>query len=206
MSKKKIVVERPEEAKSLADLKRIWGSCQRCSGCTDRKNVVLGAGPVPAPVMLIGQWPARDEDETGLPVRGMGGQYTYWALQLAEIPWEIVFFDNILACWVRNPNKTHKVACRPRLEDTIEIVKPRLIVAAGAEATMWFVGGKKGIDWTCRTKEHGGAVVYFTTHPMEPLRQKTPDTVDRSDAKIRREYAGLGALAREMRITEPKNE
>lgn len=47
--------------------------CAACSCRSEARQVVPGTGPVTSPVMVIGQNPGVDEDRTGVPFCGAGG-------------------------------------------------------------------------------------------------------------------------------------
>jgi len=189
-------------------MKEEWIKCNRCMFSAGRVKAVLGAGNLDAQIMMIGQWPGKDEDKLGIPVQGEGGKWVKAALDVAGIPWDWVFFDNILSCKPNaTPKKPEKAACRPRWEETIDIVSPKLIIAAGAEASKALHGSNTpgsrlaGTSWTYKET----IVVFSTTHPAEPLRMKSPDTQTASWKKISLEYRMLGDIARGLCIL-PRSE
>lgn len=179
-----------------------WINCQRCKYHIGRKLVVLGAGDLDAKIVMIGQWPGKDEDRLGIPVQGEGGKWVKAALDEAGIPWEAVFFDNILGCKPDgNPRKEQKRICRERLDTTIDIVKPRLIILAGAEASKEIYGKNIAGSKLAGTSWIDGERTYFsTTHPVEPVHMKSPDARRASWNRIALEYKTLGDLARSMCI------
>lgn len=204
-SKKK--PERPLIATSWGHMVEIWQDCQRCALHKHRKKVVIGQGAV-GKVMVIGQYPGKDEDESGVPFIGMGGGYTHAALQTAGIPWSDCFFDNCLACKCQKPLKAYLDPCRPRLEDCITIVGPQLIVGCGKIAANWLSGTQKSIDrLSCRIFHWHDIPVFCVTHPMESWRLKdAPDAQEKSLAKTQREFEALGFVAREMGLAGPAEE
>lgn len=179
-----------------------WKTCTKCRFATGRVQVVLGAGNLDAKIMVIGQWPGKDEDKLGIPVQGEGGKWVKAALDVAGIPWESVFFDNILGCQpVGTPKKVEKNICWPRLEETINIVDPALIILMGAEASKYFYGKNvPGSSLAGTWWEKDGRILFSTTHPVEPPRMKSPDAKTSSWNKIYREYCLVGLKAREMQL------
>jgi uracil-DNA glycosylase len=182
-------------------LRNNWLSCTRCKFHTGRKQVVLGAGSLDSGIMLIGQWPGKDEDIKGIPVQGEAGKYVNSALQQAMIPWDSVFFDNILGCHPgeTKPKNEEKNICWERLSKTIEVVAPRVIILCGAEASKFLydkpIAGSKlaGTFW-----ERNGITWYSTTHPGEVARMKSPDAKSASWTRICTEYKILGTKVREL--------
>jgi len=190
------------ESTSWAELRTNWSECTRCALHEKRTKVVLGTGAV-GKIMIVGQYPGRDEDSSGIPFCGVGGQYTQRAAEIARIPWDACFLDNCLGCRsVGKPRQAMVNTCRPRLEDTIALVSPRLIVACGAVATKWFSGTQFGMEiMSGTTGEYNGIPVYYCTHPMEPFRlMENPNAVEKSVNKVRREWRAIGDLARELEI------
>ena len=55
-------------------LKEAAVSCTKCDLCKTRKNVVFSSGSITAKIMVIGEAPGAEEDETGLPFVGRSGQ------------------------------------------------------------------------------------------------------------------------------------
>ena len=154
--------------------------------------------------MVIGQYPGKEEHLIGLPFQGNGGYYTKIALEIAKIPWEEVFFDNVLACFKSAPTKEQIDPCRTRLEASIKIVKPQLIIALGAIASKWISGTNKPMEQLLMSKGLWNGYKYFcVTHPLEPIRTKDPDTAERSMIRRDIEFCALGDYARELELLPP---
>lgn len=206
-ARKKKVAEPRVVARSWTELREQWQACTRCDLHTTRRLVVLGAGAV-ADFMIIGQAPGKDEDVCGVPFQGVGGIYTQAALDIAGIPWARCFFDNCLACKCVKPLKAHLDPCRPRLENTIALVQPKLIISMGAVAAKWLSSTRKNLDsLACTTSLHGDIPVFYCTHPLEPGRlADKPDAYDKSVAKINSEYQSLGSFAREIGLLSEAEE
>ena len=60
---------------NMDKMRAMAAGCARCEAlCESRKRVVWGSGPVPAPLMFIGEAPGREEDDMGLPFVGESGR------------------------------------------------------------------------------------------------------------------------------------
>lgn len=59
---------------SLVELAQHCNQCQRCELGETRHHAVVGRGHPQAPIMIIGEAPGQNEDETGLPFVGKAGQ------------------------------------------------------------------------------------------------------------------------------------
>ena len=96
-----------------------------------------GEGPLNAKVMLIGQNPGADEDETGRPFVGRAGKFLTKTLAEYGIKREDIFITNIVkhvSPKNRKPYPDEVAACLPYLNTQISIIKPKIIVLLGATA------------------------------------------------------------------------
>ncbi|HYF59776.1 MAG TPA: uracil-DNA glycosylase family protein [Burkholderiaceae bacterium] len=109
--------------------------CTACTLCASRRNTVFGAGPQPAPWMLIGEAPGEQEDERGEPFVGPAGQLLDRMLASIGVdrPRE-AFVANVLKCRPprnRDPSPEEVARCEPYLLRQLELVRPRLVIALG---------------------------------------------------------------------------
>ena len=112
-------------------------SCKKCRLWQGAKHGVPGEGPLNAKVMLIGQNPGADEDETGRPFVGRAGKYLTKTLAEYGIKREDVFITNIVkhvSPENRKPYPDEVAACLPYLNTQISVIKPKIIVLLGASA------------------------------------------------------------------------
>lgn len=126
-----------------------WRDCKLCPLCETRKRIVLSRGKVPAEVLFVGEGPGESEDIIGCPFVGPAGQLldqminkVVGRLKLESPP--STAFTNLVACIPKNPKGTEKrkdnqpsakeiKACMPRVDQMIELCKPKLklIVCVG---------------------------------------------------------------------------
>jgi uracil-DNA glycosylase family 4 len=133
---------------------------------------VPGEGPSSSPVMLVGEAPGAQEDQTGRPFVGRAGRLLTMAMTEAGIDRSEVFITSVIKCRPpknRKPKKSEVEACLPYLEAQMELVKPRAVVLMGNVATRAILG----IDGV--TSRHGqlhrGRFI-LTFHPAAVLRNK----------------------------------
>ena len=96
-----------------------------------------GEGPANAKVMLVGQNPGAEEDETGRPFVGRAGKFLTKVLADNGIKREDVFITNIVkhtSPQNRKPFTDEVAACLPYLKIQISVIKPKMIVLLGASA------------------------------------------------------------------------
>jgi uracil-DNA glycosylase len=127
----------PEIADRWQRLQAQVRECTRCTLCQGRTQTVFGVGQQRAELMVIGEAPGQDEDEQGEPFVGRAGQLLNSMLRALGHPRETVYIANILKCRPpnnRNPNPTEVASCMPYLQQQIELIQPRMILAVGGIA------------------------------------------------------------------------
>jgi len=113
--------------------------CNACRLRLTRNNAVLYRGPVPCPIMLVGEAPGSQEDRFGKPFVGPSGQVLNRLLSRAGITETDVYLCNVMKCRPpanRNPTETEIRCCRPWLIEQTRLVRPNVIVAMGEIATV----------------------------------------------------------------------
>jgi DNA polymerase len=113
-------------------------SCTLCKLCETRTNVVVFDGNPQAKLMIIGEGPGQQEDLTGRPFVGRAGQLLDKILESAEINRQRdTYICNVVKCRPpgnRVPLETEQKSCRQYLDAQIALVKPEIILLAGATA------------------------------------------------------------------------
>ena len=169
--------------------------CRRCPLWRDATQGICGAGPAPAPLLIVGEQPGDQEDLAGQPFVGPAGQMLDAALAEAGIAREDAYVTNAVKHFKHEPSgkrRLHKTpnagevtACRWWLDAERRLVKPRLIVTLGATAALGVLDRKPAV-----TRERGipvvapgGEVVLMTVHPSYLLR--IPDAAARTAERAR---------------------
>ncbi len=133
----------------LADLEAIAQSCTRCPLANGRTTVVFGEGDPNADLMVVGEGPGHDEDVQGRPFVGRSGQLLdRLLLEEAGLDRRQVYIANVVKCRPpgnRDPEPAEIDACRPFLEQQIDLIGPRVILTLGNFATRVLLGTKQGI-------------------------------------------------------------
>lgn len=118
-------------------------SCTRCPLHQGRINAVPGEGTGRLGILLVGEAPGRNEDETGRPFCGAAGKNLDLALREAGIPRDDCFVTSIVKCRPpenRDPTPFEKQQCRPHLEAQVAALAPRVIVALGRHGLSGLLG------------------------------------------------------------------
>ena len=160
--------------------------CRRCELWERATQTVFGEGPVPAPLMLVGEQPGDKEDVEGHPFVGPAGRILAEALELASIDREAAFVTNVVKHfrWRPSPNgkrrlhekptRANVTACHVWIERELELVQPHVLIAMGATAAEALFG--KGLSVT---RDHGRPIdsslaptALVTIHPSAVLRAR----------------------------------
>jgi uracil-DNA glycosylase family 4 len=133
----------------LDEFAKLASVCTRCDLAKTRTHAVFADGNPQASIMLIGEGPGQQEDESGIPFVGKAGQLLTQILASVGItrPNDI-YICNTVKCRPpqnRKPEPTEMAACFPYLEGQIHWVKPKIILLAGATAVQDILKTKVGI-------------------------------------------------------------
>jgi len=161
--------------------------CRLCESCTQK---VPGQGDPNAPLMLIGEGPGRQEDESGLVFVGAAGQLLTKMLTAIQLPRERVDIRNIVKCRPpnnRTPLPAEMIACAPHLLKQWALVKPQAVLLLGSAAVRGVLGQSYRIT-RCRGQwfERGGVPVLATYHPSALLRDPSKKREAWTDLKMMR--------------------
>jgi DNA polymerase len=180
-------------------------ACRACHLWEPATQTVFGEGPVPAPVMLIGEQPGDKEDLAGRPFVGPAGLKLNEALNDAGISRQAVYVTNAVKHFKYVPRgriRLHQKpvaveikACRPWLERELEFVKPKIAAALGATAAQSLFGKAMAVNKNRgQLFDLGASKGLITIHPSYLLRIEEPAEAgaeyDRfvSDLKLLRPY------------------
>ena len=118
-----------------------WRNCSQCKLCDQRYMIVLGKGQAPCDILLVGEAPGESEDVHGQPFVGPAG---YLLDQIVSRSTGSLrkAYTNLVGCFpavskqlgTHRPYEDEIEACRPRLQEFIELAEPKLIVAVGSLA------------------------------------------------------------------------
>jgi DNA polymerase len=135
---------------TLDELKNVCKACYKCDLSKTRTNVVFSDGNPAAKLMLIGEGPGKNEDETGLPFVGRAGKMLDKLLLTQNITREKdIYICNIVKCRPpenRVPAPIEMKACKVYLEAQIQLIRPEFILLAGATAVKGILGIKDPIS------------------------------------------------------------
>ena len=165
-------------AAACADLGELAAASRDCVACPElassRTHVVVGDFPPYARLMLVGEAPGAQEDLSGRPFVGKGGQLLDSLLAEAGLERDRIAVANVAKCRPpgnRTPTRAEAGRCRGWLDRQLELVAPALVVTLGGTALAWALGhGQVLRDVRGRLHEWRGTRLLPTYHPSAALR------------------------------------
>jgi DNA polymerase len=150
--------------------------CTQCSLHETRTQTVFGAGNRQADWLLVGEAPGADEDRQGEPFVGRAGLLLNEMLRAAGYHRKEVYIANILKCRPpgnRNPRPDEIRCCHGHLQQQIDLLQPRLMLALGGIAAHNLLGTDTPVGKLRGTLHHYGdsrIPLVVTYHPAYLLR------------------------------------
>jgi uracil-DNA glycosylase len=172
------------------------GECTRCPlAFTGRHTIVFADGDPNARLMFVGEGPGADEDAQGLPFVGRAGQLLNNMINAMGLKREQVYIANVVKCRPpqnRTPEPDEANTCMQFLWRQIDIVRPEIIVALGATAATYLLGGKASLA-SLRGRIHNirDAKLIVTYHPAYLLRDPRQKAEAWKDLQIAMKELGL---------------
>ena len=171
--------ERPD---TLDAIDKAIHACRKCPIGELDNHAVMGEGPRDAALMIVGEQPGDQEDQSGRPFVGPAGQLLDTHLEKVGIDRRAAYVTNAVKHFKyvqRGKRRIHQSpgakeidTCRWWIEGEREIVKPKLVLAMGASAARSMIGKTVSI-----TKARGepialedGSELWVTAHPSYLLR------------------------------------
>ncbi|MGB5260348.1 MAG: uracil-DNA glycosylase [Gammaproteobacteria bacterium] len=170
------VAVRGAELPDWAELEARVAHCTLCSLHETRTQTVFGTGNRQADWLIIGEAPGADEDRQGEPFVGRAGLLLNEMLRATGYRREEVYIANILKCRPpnnRNPRPDEVQCCHGYLQQQIDLLQPRIILAVGGIAAHNLLGTDMPVGKLRGTLHHCGdsrIPLVVTYHPAYLLR------------------------------------
>ena len=124
---------------TLETVQQGCNDCRSCSLHVARTNTVFGEGNPLARLVLLGEGPGQEEDETGRPFVGRAGILLRTTLSNLDIDAAVdLYIANVVKCRPPNnrvPQQEEIEACSVHLDDQLRLLKPLVMVTLGKTAT-----------------------------------------------------------------------
>jgi len=135
--KKENDVVQIDKKKELSELKLQLNSINDCYLKDNSKKIVFGDGNIDSPIMLVGEAPGVEEDNTGLTFLGEVGDLLKKMLIAINIKKENIYSTyavNFRPPEDRKPNSSEIKRYSQFLQKQISIIKPKIIILMGSSA------------------------------------------------------------------------
>jgi len=185
-----------KKARRLDELAAQIRVCTRCPLCESRTLAVPGDGKYTARVMIIGEAPGKEEDESGLPFVGSAGRFLNHVLEGTSLARADFFITNTVKCRPpknRTPKRLEVETCTSNyLFEQIELINPRLVMLLGGVAAKKVLGVKSVGEARGRVIEQDGRRFLVGYHPaVRFYREDLGEKVKEDFALLKREIKKL---------------
>lgn len=149
--------------------------CNRCELYKTAQSVcLLGRGPKPCNVMLVGEAPGKREDDINKPFSGQAGEVLDSLLHEAGVKRKDVYITNAVRCRPpknRKPKASEIKACSYWMDYELKEVNPKYVMLLGGVALKIFSELRKDSITTVRGRffKIGDYQVFPTFHPASVL-------------------------------------
>lgn len=170
--------------------------CTKCPLHESRTLAVPGDGKTSARLMIIGEAPGKEEDESGHPFVGAAGRFLDKVLEDTGLDRSDFFITNTVKCRPpknRAPRKNEVDICTSNyLFVQIETIKPQLIMLLGGVAAKKVLGVKSVNDARGKVIERDGQKYLVGYHPAVSFyREDLAEKVREDFALLKRELKKL---------------
>lgn len=193
---------------NLKELREAAAACISCPLYQRATQTVFGEGPAKARIVLIGEQPGDQEDQTGRPFVGPAGKLLDRALADAGIERAQCYVSNAVKHFKWEPRGKRRLhakpgareiaACRPWMDGELGLIQPDVLICLGATATSYVFGAAMKVQ-----RDRGkilsspfAPATLVTVHPSSLLRQ-----IDEASRKreYRRFVADLRVAAKRLK-------
>lgn len=168
---------RPPYAANLGEFQAQIQGCLQCGLGPKRNKFVFGEGSAQARLVILGDAPGKDEDDSGRPFSGAAGKLLDRMLAAMGSSRQMAYLCHVLKCRAladQAPSAQELEACRGFLEHQLDLLKPTVICALGDQAAQALLGGQESM--AKRRGKFGvwrGIPVMPSYHPSAILRDDT---------------------------------
>jgi uracil-DNA glycosylase family protein len=126
---------------SLSEIHEAMKKCQSCGICAQSLGPIAGVGPEDAKLAIIGEQPGDQEDSWQNPFIGPAGEELARALEKVQIERRDIYLSNAVKGFKHRTADSKEIsACRPWLQNELNLIKPKILVCLGRVAAQSVVG------------------------------------------------------------------
>ncbi len=135
--------DKDNKREKLSNLKEKINSIENCILKSNSKNLVMGVGDINSPIMIVGEAPGIEEDNSGLPFQGEVGKLLNKMLLAINIDKEKVYTTysiNFRPPEDRKPSSQEIRRYSSFLIEHSSIINPKIIILMGSTAMECLTG------------------------------------------------------------------
>jgi uracil-DNA glycosylase len=189
----KDAMSKRQRAEKLEEMSEAIRVCTKCPLWQSRTIAVPGDGKYSSPVMIVGEAPGKEEDESGKPFVGSAGRYLDHVLEGTGLDRRDFFITNTVKCRPpknRVPKALEIKTCTSHyLFNQIELIGPKLIMLLGAVAAKTVLGLKSIGEARGRVIEKDGRKYIVGYHPASRFYREDLGAKVKEDFELLREEA-----------------
>lgn len=193
---RQIVMAKAQKAAQLEAMAEMIRVCTKCPLWESRTHAVPGDGKYAAKVMIIGEAPGKEEDESGKPFVGSAGRYLDHVLEGTGLDRGDFFITNTVKCRPpknRVPKSLEIKTCTTNyLFNQIELLNPKLVMLLGVVAAKTVLGLKSIGEARGRVIEKDGRRFIVGYHPAVRFYR------EELGAKVKEDFALLRVEAEKL--------
>jgi len=137
ISQNNLIENNKNKDKELLNLKNRINSIENCNLKKNSKNLILGNGDINSPIMLIGEAPGKEEDETGFAYKSEVGKLLEKMLIAINVDIKKVYLTYAIKFRIpedKKPNTQDIKRYSKFLKEHISIINPKMIILMGNTA------------------------------------------------------------------------
>ena len=137
-----------KKSEKLKELRKQLYSIENCNLKNNSKNIVIGDGNIDSPIMLIGETPGEEEDNSGSSFEGKIGKLLNKMLLAIKIKRESIYTTysiNFRPPKDRKPTTQEIKRYSIFLKDHISIINPKILILMGSTAMEAVTGSNEKI-------------------------------------------------------------
>jgi len=163
-----------DQASALQALADQIAVCPQCDLSKTRGRAVPGEGSPNADIVFIGEGPGFYEDQQGRPFVGAAGKFLDELLASIGLQRRDVYICNVIKCRApgnRDPLPAEIAACKPWLDQQLEVIQPKVIVTLGRFSMSRYFPGQSISRIHGQPRRIDGMTYVPMYHPAAALHQ-----------------------------------
>ena len=147
--KSNLINSNSQKKQKLSDLKNLINTIEDCNLKKASKNLLFGSGNINSSIMLIGDAPGEEEDESGLLFQGDVGKLLEKMLLAINVSMDNIYLTysiNYKTTDERKPNTSDIKRYSKFLKQHISIINPQMLILMGGTAMEAVTGLKSKIS------------------------------------------------------------